>query len=106
VRPNIHTRAHRHAYTSVYHVFRGTGSTIVDGMRIDWQAGDFFTIPPFAWHEHHNDANVPAYLFSVTDAPVIDALNFSLEDAYSEHDGHQPITGVYSQTRHDGAAKV
>lgn len=97
LRPQIRTCAHRHAYTSVYHVFRGSGSTIVDGVRLDWQEGDFFTIPPFAWHEHHNDANGPAFLFSVIDAPVIDALNFALEDAYVQGDGHQPITGAYAE---------
>ncbi|MGA2393218.1 MAG: cupin domain-containing protein [Candidatus Lustribacter sp.] len=106
LRPKIRTGAHRHAYTSVYHVFRGSGSTIVDGVRIDWQAGDFFTIPPFAWHEHHNHANVPAYLFSVTDAPVIDALNFSLEDAYTENGGHQPVTGVYAGQNAGVAARA
>lgn len=106
LRPAIHAGAHRHAYTSVYHVFRGSGSTIVDGVRIDWQAGDFFTIPPFAWHEHHNDANLPAYLFSVTDAPVIDALNFTLEDAYTENGGHQPVTAVYAGDNAGVAARA
>jgi gentisate 1,2-dioxygenase len=89
LRPGIHTKAHRHAYTSVYHVFRGQGSTIVDGVRIPWKQGDFFTLPPFGWHEHHNDGSAPAYLFSTIDAPVIDALGLSREDAYPG-DGHQP----------------
>lgn len=97
LRPGVRTRAHRHAYTSVYHVFRGTGSTIVDGVRIDWKSGDFLTLPPFCWHEHRNDANVPAYLFSVTDAPVIDALNFAREDAYPESDGHQAVVAAYAE---------
>jgi gentisate 1,2-dioxygenase len=85
LRPGVHTRTHRHAYTSVYHVFRGRGATIVDGERIAWQSGDFLTLPPFCWHEHHNDANEPAYLFSVVDAPVIAALGFAREDAASVH---------------------
>jgi gentisate 1,2-dioxygenase len=83
LRPNVHTQAHRHAYASVYHMFRGSGATIVDGARIDWKSGDFLTVPPFAWHEHHNETNAPAYLFSVTDEPIIDALNFSREDVLS-----------------------
>jgi len=92
LRPGIRTRAHRHAYTSVYHAFRGRGTTIVDGTRIDWEQGDFFTLPPFCWHEHHNEGATPAYLFSTIDVPVIDALNFAREDAYRENDGHQAIT--------------
>jgi gentisate 1,2-dioxygenase len=93
LRSGIRTRAHRHAYTSVYHVFRGNGSTIVDGKRIVWEQGDFFTVPPYAWHEHHNDGGAPVYLFSTIDAPVIDALGFAREDAYTEGGGHQPIVG-------------
>ena len=38
----------------VYHVFRGAGYSVVDGVRIDWQAGDFFSLPPWCWHEHAN----------------------------------------------------
>jgi gentisate 1,2-dioxygenase len=89
LRPGVRTRAHRHAYTSVYHVFRGSGSTIADGVRIDWQSGDFVTLPPFCWHEHHNDSSAAAYLFSVTDAPVINALGFGREDVYETNGGRQ-----------------
>jgi len=89
LRPGVRTRSHRHAYTSVYHVFRGSGSTIVDGVRLDWTKGDFFTLPPFCWHEHHNDANTPAYLFSTIDAPVVDALGYGREDEYTADGGHQ-----------------
>jgi gentisate 1,2-dioxygenase len=89
LRPGIRTRSHRHTYAGVYHVFRGSGATIVDGIRIEWKEGDFVTLPPFCWHEHHNDSASPAYLFSVTDAPVIAALNFQREEAYGANDGHQ-----------------
>ena len=80
LRPGVRTRAHRHAYTSVYHVFRGAGSTIADGERIDWQAGDFLTIPSYCRHEHHNAGDAPAYLFSVTDKPILDALGFRYDE--------------------------
>ena len=94
IRPRTHTHAHRHAYTSVYHIFRGSGSSVVDGVRIAWSAGDFLTIPPFAWHEHHNDGSDPAYLFSTIDAPVIDALGLGREDVHP--DGRQRITSEYA----------
>src|SRR5581483_6373359 len=57
LRPGVHTRAHRHSTVSVYHVFRGRGTSIVDGMQIDWEEGDFFALPPWAWHEHANRSN-------------------------------------------------
>jgi gentisate 1,2-dioxygenase len=97
LRPGIRTHAHRHAYTSVYHVFSGSGSTIVDGVRVAWSAGDFFTLPPFCWHEHHNDAETAAFLFSVVDEPVIDALNFSREEEYAVGDGHQAVVSSYAE---------
>jgi len=80
LRAGIKTSAHRHAYTSVYHVFRGAGSTIADSMQIDWKAGDFFTIPPFCLHGHRNTSGDPAYLFSVIDKPVLDALGYSYDE--------------------------
>jgi gentisate 1,2-dioxygenase len=97
LRPGVRTRAHRHAYTSVYHVFRGSGSTIADGIRIAWKSGDFVTLPPFCWHEHHNESSVPAYLFSVTDAPVVDALGFGREDPYELNGGHQAVIAAYAE---------
>jgi gentisate 1,2-dioxygenase len=99
LRPEVHTRAHRHSYTAVYHVFRGSGSTIVDGVQIDWEQGDFVALPPYCWHEHVNRSNSePAFLYSSIDEPVIEALNLLHEDAYAEHGGHQPVTGRYSES--------
>jgi gentisate 1,2-dioxygenase len=95
LRPGVHTRAHRHSYVSVYHVFRGRGSTIVDGLRIDWEQGDFLTVPPFAWHEHLNPGGDRAVLFSTVDAPVLEALCLYREEAYAERGGHQEVTGQY-----------
>jgi len=88
LRAGVHTRAHRHAYVSVYHVFRGRGLSIVDGNEIQWQQGDFFVIPPWSWHEHINVAD-DVFLFSTVDAPILDALNLSGEDAYTENGGRQ-----------------
>lgn len=103
IRPGVHTLAHRHANSTVYHVFRGRGATIVDGVRFEWQEGDFLALPPWCWHEHENAPSSPfsglstseeAILFSINDAPVYEALNLQREDAYLEHGGRQ---GVASQ---------
>lgn len=98
LRPGVHTRAHRHSYVSVYHAFRGRGSTIVDGVQIDWEQGDFLTLPPFAWHEHHNAGSEPAVLFSTVDEPVLEALCLLREDAYQPNGGHQRVMGRYDAT--------
>lgn len=96
IRRGVHTRAHRHSYVSVHHVFRGAGATVIDGQRLDWCKGDFFVIPPFAWHEHLNESDEDGVLFSTTDLPVLGALELLREDALEEGGGFQPVTGVYA----------
>lgn len=97
LRPGVHTKAHRHTTCGVYHVFRGSGSTIVDGVQIDWEQGDFFALPPWSWHEHVNrSATEEAVLFSTTDAPVIEAVNLYCEEPYGERDGRQVVTDQYA----------
>jgi gentisate 1,2-dioxygenase len=98
IRPGIRTKAHKHAYVSVYHVYRGAGATVIDGVRMDWQRGDFFVAPPYAWHEHRNETSEPAVLFSTTDIPVLDALCLMRESAYPENAGYQTITGRFNQS--------
>lgn len=99
IRRGIHTKAHRHSNVSVYHVFRGFGATIVDGLQLDWRAGDFFVVPPFAWHEHRNSSGEDAILFSTTDMPVLEALSLQREEAYGGPGGRQAITGNYADRK-------
>ena len=101
LRPGEHTRAHRHTGSAVYHVVKGTGMTIIDGQRFDWQPGDIVVLPPWAVHEHANtSASGDAVLFSIHDTPVLTALGLFYEEAYTEHDGHQPVTSVFHVTKH------
>jgi gentisate 1,2-dioxygenase len=96
LRPGIHTKAHRHASSTVYHAFRGRGSTIVDGVQIDWEEGDFFALPPWCWHEHLNGSvSDEAVIFSTTDQPVMEVLNL-----FEEHEhpgGHQEVVAGYDE---------
>ena len=78
--------------SAVYHVFWGEGYTIVNGERVSWKAGDFFVIPPWAWHEHANDTREDSILFSVQDTPILQALGLCREQAYEANDGYQAIT--------------
>ncbi len=97
LRPGVHTQAHRHSASAVYHVFRGSGSTIVDGVRLDWEQGDFFALSPNCWHEHVNGSvSDEAILFSTNDGPVLDSLYLSYEEPFAERDGHQEVTGTYA----------
>jgi gentisate 1,2-dioxygenase len=96
IRPGEHTRAHRHTSSSVQFVLEGEGQTIVDGMRFDWGPGDFFMIPPWAWHEHANPSSKDAVFFVMSDRPVMDAFAFWREEAYPDDGGRQAVTGRFT----------
>ncbi len=80
IRPGVRTRPHRHTSSAVYHVFRGSGSTVIDGVRYEWHQGDFFVVPPLARHGHGNDGPEPAILFSLQDVPLLTALGLYREE--------------------------
>ena len=96
IRPGIHTQAHRQVNSAVYHVFDGRGCTVINGQRVNWERGDFFVVPPWAWHEHVNESKEEAILFSIQDTPVMKALGLYREEAYQENGGHQKVTGNFS----------
>jgi len=92
LRPGERTRAHRHTGSIIYQVARGSGWSIIDGRRFDWQERDVFCVPSWAVHEHANGAaNDDACLFSFNDLPVIRALGLYREEAWADGGGHQPV---------------
>lgn len=78
--PGMHTEAHRHTSSAVYHVARGSGYSIIGGERVDWEERDTFALPGWAAHEHVNGSSGDeAILFSFTDEPVLRALGLYRE---------------------------
>ena len=97
LRPGIHTKAHRQVGSAIYHVFEGSGETIINGISYQWEQGDFFVVPSWAWHEFRNrSANGRAILFSMQDTPTIVALNKYREEAYTDNGGHQTVIGSFA----------
>ncbi|MCZ6624009.1 MAG: cupin domain-containing protein [Deltaproteobacteria bacterium] len=95
IRPGIHTQAHRQVNSAVYHVFEGSGYSIINGKRFNWERGDFFVVPPWSWHEHANEGKEETILFSIQDTPVMKALGLYREEPYVENEGHQRVTGKF-----------
>jgi gentisate 1,2-dioxygenase len=86
LRPGVRTRAHRHTSSTVYHVVRGAGTTLVNGTAYDWGERDFFVVPPWAWHEHVNrSASEPAILFQMNDQPTMRALDLYREEGRADN---------------------
>lgn len=87
--------SHRHVHSTVYHVYRGQGFSIIEGIRFDWRSGDFFVVPSWSWHEHHNLQNEPADLFSCNDLPIMEAFDFERVEILPDNHGHQDIRQVF-----------
>src|SRR5215472_12565957 len=77
------TRARRRVCCTNYHVVEGVGYSVVGGQRLDWEDKDVFTVPTWTFCEHVNSGNRPAFLFSFSDVPVMQALNLYREEARS-----------------------
>ena len=88
--PGRRTRPFRKVGSSVAVVYRGAGSSIINGQRFEWSAGDMLAIPSWAIVDH--EASEPADVFAITDAPVLKALGLYREEFL---DAPQAVTGAF-----------
>jgi gentisate 1,2-dioxygenase len=79
------------AGNTVFVVFAGSGTSVIDGLRFDWSAGDIFVVPSWMPVEHR--ANEGADLFALSDAPVLRALGLYRE---VQHPRAQEVRGVFA----------
>lgn len=85
LRPGQRTQSHRHTSTVLYHAFRGSGTTVINGQPFHWEKGDSFVVPLWHWHEHANrSASEDAILFSMNDAPVLKPFGLYREQGPGE----------------------
>ena len=66
--------------SSVFHVVKGSGRSIINGKLFEWSKGDIIALPSWALHEHGNTGSEDAILFSISDRPVIEAVHLYRED--------------------------
>ena len=79
--PGRETLTHRHTSTVICHAFRGRGVTEVGEHRFEWEQGDSFVVPLWYDHRHINASSEDAILFSMSDAPVLKALDLFREES-------------------------
>jgi gentisate 1,2-dioxygenase len=72
------TIGHRHTVEAVIHVLKGHGYSIIDGIRYDWEAGDFLCVPVFAWHRHVNLSDENMLYVAATTGPFSMALGVGI----------------------------
>ncbi len=81
LKPGGTTQSHRHSSTVFYHVFEGTGSTVMNGDTFEWKTGDGFVVPAWCTHHHQNATRENVYLFTTSDRPIVEALGLYREEA-------------------------
>lgn len=91
-----HTKAHRHVHSAIYHVLEGSGYTVIDGQKFEWEKGDFFILPPWSYHEHVNTGEGDVFLFSFNDKPVMEKLELEFGESYKENGGRQSVTSTFT----------
>ena len=75
LRPGEETLPYRHTANTLYCVMSGAGYTEVAGRRMSWGENDIFIVPNHLWRRHVNtDTGAAAVLYSVTDAPLFQAI--------------------------------
>jgi gentisate 1,2-dioxygenase len=90
IRPGEHTRAVRDTASRLYFVLDGRGTSIIGGQRLEWEKGDTFCAPTWAWREHLvASSDEPGVLFSFDDSPIQKPFSFYRRQALLEGDGHQ-----------------
>lgn len=89
----FHSQAHRHTHASIYHVHEGAGYTIINGVRFDWEKGDYFVVPNWAWHEHV--AEKDAYLFQTNDLPILEKFGLERKQELDMNNGHQEVKSEF-----------
>lgn len=52
--PGLYQSRHRHGGEAWLYVISGTGYSVIDDVRYDWEAGDLVVVDHWAWHQHFN----------------------------------------------------
>lgn len=78
--PGGRANMHRHTYESVIVILEGSGYSLIEGERIDWQAGDAIYTPRWTWHSHINTGDTEVRYLSVTNMPMLANLGLMVRE--------------------------
>ena len=69
ISPNSHGRKHRHTYHAITIIVKGRGHAVIEEQELEWEAGDIFEIPVWAWHQLHNPHDEVVEYITFENAP-------------------------------------
>ena len=73
------TGKHRHTSEAMMHALSGRAYSIVDGERIDWEAGDTIIMPAMCWHQHFNASETEPFRYlAATNYPLTVKMGIAL----------------------------
>jgi gentisate 1,2-dioxygenase len=72
INPGGNDSKHRHYYETLMFVLEGKGYSVIEGEKVDWEAGDAVYLPPWSWHQHFNaDTQKELKYLAATNAPLL-----------------------------------
>ncbi|RXT15545.1 DUF861 domain-containing protein [Ammoniphilus sp. CFH 90114] len=77
-----HIDTQPNATSELYYIISGAGSTTVNGKKIDWEKGDFLTLPAGSASRHTAKENTTIYY--ILDTPLLDYLGAKATEAKFE----------------------
>lgn len=91
------TESQRHLYEKGVYVLTGSGHTLFQQegkpeQRVEWAAGDLFSVPLNVRHQHFNSGGSPARMLAVTSFPLV--LNVMADEDFVARNTHA-FTGRY-----------
>jgi gentisate 1,2-dioxygenase len=91
VMPGETAPTHRHTASALRFVIESNGGyTAVDGERTTMHPGDFVVTPAWTYHDHGNPGAQPVIWMDVLDIPLVNMLDASFAEHYSEE--VQPVS--------------
>jgi gentisate 1,2-dioxygenase len=75
LRPGVRTGTTRRAGSSVWVTYEGSAVAVIAGRRFEVEAGDMLAVP--SWAPFDLEASEPTEFFSISDAPVLEALGLA-----------------------------
>jgi gentisate 1,2-dioxygenase len=81
------TLGHRHTVEAVIYILKGRGHSIIDGVRYDWEPGDFICVPFFSWHRHVNSGDETMVYLAATTGPLSMYLGVAIyeDERFPQH---------------------
>jgi gentisate 1,2-dioxygenase len=97
-KPHAEGRGHRHSSVAINYHFKGSGYSIVDGQRIDWEPGDLLLSAP-SWREHaHYPSETGVSAYTVQDHP----LHIGMESLVWQENMEGPILALGTEAGQTG----